>query len=127
MFVKRYHREAGAAFAGYVVVLLGSYWFLLHGENIDPRWQTALVLSPVLPFAGLGWVILRQFRRLDELQVRMQFEAAIFAVWGTALLSIGYGFLETVGYPKLSMFWVVPIMGLLWILASLHGKKWRYR
>ena len=32
----------------------------------------------------------------------------------TACLSITYGFLESAGFPKLSMFWVWGVMGLVW-------------
>ena len=36
----------------------------------------------------------------------------------TAALSLTYGFLESAGFPKLSMFWVWPVMGLVW---GLHA------
>ena len=55
--------------------------------------------------------------RLDELQRRIQFEAIAFAFAGTALLTFSYGFVENVGFPHLSWFFVWPIMAILWIIG----------
>ena len=36
----------------------------------------------------------------------------------TAALSFSYGFLESAGFPKLSMFWVWSVMGVVWALHT---------
>ena len=71
----------------------------------------------------LGWVILRAVRRMDELMARQQLEAVVFACGGTALLSFGYGFLEGVAYPRLSMFWVWPVMCVLFAIGQVLAHR----
>jgi hypothetical protein len=63
---------------------------------------------------------------MDELQRRIQLEALALASDGTALLTFSYGFLENVGFPHLSLFWVLPLMCALWGLgAGVAGRKYR--
>ena len=42
---------------------------------------------------------------------------------GTAVLTFSYGFLEGLGYPRLSMFSVWPIMAVLWIVGLLLARR----
>jgi hypothetical protein len=65
-------------------------------------------------------------RRMDELQMRIQFEALGFAFAGTAILTFSYGFLEGLGYPKLSMFMVWPILAVLWVVGLVLARR-RYQ
>jgi hypothetical protein len=68
--------------------------------------------------------VLRQLRRLDEPALRVQLEALGFAFFGTVLLSFGYGFLEGLGWPRLSMFAVWPVMAVLWVVGGwLAGRR----
>ena len=80
----------------------------------------------MLACAAAAWVILRELRRMDELQRRIQLEALGFAFAGTALLTFSYGFLEGLGYPRLSMFTVWPVMAALWIVGLLMARR-RYQ
>jgi hypothetical protein len=59
---------------------------------------------------------------MDELQRKLQFEALALAFAGTALLTFGYGFLEGVGLPRLSMFVVWPLMAALWVVGVFIGR-----
>jgi hypothetical protein len=72
------------------------------------------------------WAILRQLRRMDEFQLRVQLEALAFAFAGTALLTFGYGFLEVAGYRLISMFFVWPLMAVLWEIGLLLARR-RYQ
>lgn len=92
---------------------------LLAGGGLTEPWRTIALLAPMAPAAAICVVIVRHMRRLDELQRRIQLEALATAFAGTALLTLGYGFLEGAGLPKLSMFVVWSLMGTLWAVASI--------
>jgi hypothetical protein len=79
------------------------------------------MLAP--PF--MAWTVVRQLRRLDELQRRIQLDALALAFMVTALVTLSYGFLENVGIPALNMVWVWPLMASVWIIGLLIG-RWRY-
>jgi hypothetical protein len=55
------------------------------------------------------WAIARHLDRVDEYLRRYLLESFALAAALTAGLTFSYGFLETAGYPRLSMFavWVV--------------------
>jgi hypothetical protein len=119
---KRYTLELFSTLLLYAALLVGSIEILQHTALPDP-WRTALALSPMLAFALGGQVVLRQLRRMDEMQRRIQLEALAFSLAGTAMLSFGYGFLEGLGYPRLSMFWVWPVIGGLWCLGLVLARR----
>jgi hypothetical protein len=109
---RKYQLEMGASMAAYVVVLLGSLTLAKTIEHGALR--TALLLSPVIPIGLAIWAIARQFRRMDEFVRLRSLEGLAIAAAVTAGLSLTYGFLEGAGYPRLSMFWVWPVMGFVW-------------
>jgi hypothetical protein len=121
----RYTKELSAALALYGVLLVGSIELLQHVAVPSP-WRDAIALSPMAAAAVMAWVMLRQLRRMDELQVRIQLEALGFAFAGTALSTFSYGFLEGLGWPRLSMFVVWPLMAGLWIVGLLLARR-RYQ
>ena len=59
-------------------------------------------------------------------QGQVQFQALGFSFAGTAILTFSYGFLEGLGYPRLSMFSVWPILAVLWIVGLLLARR-RYQ
>ncbi|ONG56169.1 hypothetical protein BKE38_06590 [Pseudoroseomonas deserti] len=119
-----YLREFGLCLLAYGLLLAGTIALLPQLEA--PALRGAVVLMPMLPVVAMGWVVLRQLRRIDELQRRIQLEALAFAFAGTAVLSLGHGFLELVGLPRLSMFAVWPVMAILWIVGLRLATR-RYR
>lgn len=50
-------------------------------------WRDLIALSQMIPAATMAWVILRELRRMDELQLRIQLEALGFSFTGTAILT----------------------------------------
>jgi hypothetical protein len=114
---KRYFVELGSGLAAYLVLLLATITVLNHGIPREP-WATVVALLPMLAGIGMAWAILRQIARIDEFQRRVQLEALALSFGGTALITFSYGFLENIGYPRLSMFWVWPIMAVLWIVTT---------
>ena len=97
---------------------------------LDPRarqlLRTLISVAPVVPAGLMCWAIVRQMRRLDEMHLRIQFEALGFAFAASALLTFSYGFLENVGFPHITWHWVWPVMGLMWILGLAIARR-RYQ
>jgi hypothetical protein len=123
---RRYLKELGLALLAYGAALIGSStWLVVDGSLASP-WRDLIALSPMVPGALVVWAILRQLRRLDELQRRVQFEALALAFAGTAFISFSYGLLEAHGYPRLSMFVVWPLMASLWMLGLVVAAR-RYK
>ena len=122
---KRYMIELSTALAVYAVLLVGSIRFLQHVTLASP-WRDIVALSPMVPAVTIPWIVLREMRRMDELQMRIQFEALGFAFAGTAILTFSYGFLEGLGYPRLSMFTVWPILAVLWAIGLALARR-RYQ
>lgn len=86
--------------------------------------KTLLTLLPALPVFLTVWVIARQFRRADEFVRLRSLESIAVAAAVTAGLTFTYGFLENIGYPRLSMFWVWAIMGFTWGTHSCLRHLW---
>ncbi|MTH78383.1 hypothetical protein [Paracoccus aestuariivivens] len=110
-----------AGLAAYVAALILSQKLLGFGiEASLPR--TLIALAPMLPAIFVCVVVVRSIRCLDEMQRKLQFEALAAAFAGTALITFAYGFLEGVGYPKLSMFAVWPLMATIWFIGVMVGR-----
>ena len=122
---KRYLKELSTTMVVYGVMLVGSIELLTHIDVARP-WRDLIALSPMLPALAMPWIILRELRRMDELQRRIQLEALGFSFAGTAILTFSYGFLEGLGYPRLSMFTVWPILAVLWVIGLLLARR-RYQ
>jgi hypothetical protein len=108
---KRYLKELSTTMVIYGVMLVGSIELLTHVDVARP-WRDRIVL--------------RELRRMDELQRRLQLEALGFSFAGTAILTCSYGFLEGLGYPRLSMFTVWPILAVLWVIGLAFAHR-RYQ
>ena len=122
---RQYTLELSAALAVYAALLVGSIELLQHVALASP-WRDAVALSPMVAAVAVPWIVLREMRRMDELQMRIQFEALGFAFAGTAILTFSYGFLEGLGYPKLSMFTVWPTLAVLWVVGLVLARR-RYQ
>ncbi|MEO8019818.1 MAG: hypothetical protein ABI769_18570 [Pseudomonadota bacterium] len=113
---RRYLLELGIAMVLYLAVLFGSITIAKSMETGFAR--TLLLATPLVPIVLAVWAIARQFRRMDEFVRLRSLESLAIAAGVTAGLSLTYGFLESAGFPKLSMFWVWPVMGAVWGLHS---------
>ncbi len=112
--MKRYLLELGSSIVIYMIAIFASGHLLGTIDGASPI-RPIVALIPMVPAVGICWVVIRQLRRLDELQRKIQFEALSWAFGLTAVATFSYGFLETVGYPKLSYFFIWPLMAVLWI------------
>jgi hypothetical protein len=109
---RAYVIEFGSAMAAYAVVLIVSVTLIQR----DPQapWRYVVALAPIVPafFALLAFI--RFLGRVDELQRRIQLDAIGLSFAATGILTFAYGFLENVGFPKLSYIWILPAMVILW-------------
>ncbi len=81
--------------------------------------RTLVAVSPMIPFLLMVAALVRHFRRVDE-YVRLQaLENIVIAAGVTAGWTFTYGFLEQVGFSKLSMFTVWPVMGAVWAVVAI--------
>ena len=109
---RQYRLELFAAMIAYMLVLIGSIYL---AKGMDPGTaRTILLITPVVPLMLAVWAIARHFRRMDEFVRLRSLEGLGVAAAVTAGLSITYGFLESAGFPRLSMFWVWGVMGMVW-------------
>lgn len=106
---KMYKRELWGSIALYAVILVVAIRF---GRGMpEGALRTAILLSPMVGFSLAIWAMVRQYSRMDEYLRRVHLENLAVASAITAGLSFTYGFLETAGFPKLSMFWVWIVLG----------------
>ncbi|WP_104910540.1 hypothetical protein [Pseudomonas sp. LG1D9] len=124
MPIKRYFVEFFIALAAYLVAVLVSTHFLADAP--EGAGKISLALVPVIPLVAMALVAIRQLGRMDEMGRKIQLEALGIAFICTALITFSYGFLETAGLPRLSMFFVWPVMGGIWAIATVIGAR-RYR
>ena len=109
---RKYRLELFSAMLVYMAVLIGS---IMLAKPMEPGTaRTLLLITPAIPMAFAVWAIARHFRRMDEFVRLRSLEGLGIAAAVTAGLSITYGFLESAGYPRLSMFWVWGVMGMVW-------------
>ena len=112
-----YLREMAGAFLVYAVLLMASIRF---GRPMDDGLLRILVLlSPMLGFCLALWAIARHLGRVDEYLRRFLLESFALAAGLTAGLTFSYGFLETAGYPRLSMFVVWMVLGGATVLVCV--------
>jgi hypothetical protein len=96
---------------------MGSYMFILFGVNTYltfntvPQGQaTFLALLPMLAVFLIFKAIAEFARSWDELQRKKAMEAMLISFLFTGFGTFAYGFLEGVGFPRLEIIWVLPIM-----------------
>jgi len=117
---KIYMRELIASIALYTLILMAAIHF---GRPMEPGvLRTVVLLTPMIGFAAALWAIVRQIQRADEyIRMRLLENVALGAAI-TAGLTFTYGFLETAGYPKLSMFTVWCVLCLSVAAVQLMRK-----
>ena len=120
-----YLRELGGALLVYALLLVATIRF---GRPMEPgALRTVVLLSPMLGFCLGLWAIARHLGRVDEYVRKYLLESFALGAALTAGLTFTYGFLETSGYPKLSMFavWIVlcGATSLVLLVRSVLGRR----
>jgi len=114
---KTYTREFLTAMAAYVVVLPISIVLIIASPS-SAWWRIPLALAPVIPILFALRAFLRFFRRMDELQRRIQLEAFAFSFAVTGIVTFSYGCLVYVGFPTISWVYILPLMIALWGIGA---------
>ena len=114
---RTYRLELWTAIAVYVVLLVAS---IRYGRPMDDGpLRTIVLLAPMIGFGLMIRAIARHVARIDEYQRLRLLESVALAFAITGAVTFSYGFLETAGFPKLSMFSVWIVMGASWALVNL--------
>lgn len=101
---RAYYRDMALSFGVYIVLLAGAIHF---GRPMpDGALRTLVLASPMAGFALMLRAIVLQCARMDEYMRMRLLENVAMAAAITAGLTFTYGFLETAGFPRLSMFTV---------------------
>jgi len=109
-----YKAQIQFAFAllAFLMILVGSVTVLQANGAV--AWRYFIAAVPVLPAGIVIWLFVRALSRLDEVHKRVQVQALGFSLAATALLTFGYGFLESIGWPAMNGTLILPLMALLW-------------
>ncbi len=110
-----YLREMFGALALYGVLLVLA--IRLGRPMEEGVLRTLLLVSPMIGFGLMLWAIARHVARVDEYIRRLMLESVALGAGVTAGLTFTYGFLETAGFPRLSMFSVWGVMCIATMLA----------
>ena len=110
-----------------------AWWLILWGsERISSYTEPGtffywlVACSPVLPVMVIAYAMLREFRKLDEVQQRVHLEAFAGSFLATAVLTFAYGMLTAAGAPDLSWTFVWPVMAITWLSSYLLARL-RYK
>ena len=112
------------AILAFLMILVGSVTVLQANGAVT--WRYFIAATPALPAGIVIWLFVRALSRLDEVQKRVQLRALGFSLAATALLTFGYGFLESIGWPQMNGTFVLPLMALLWGVGMI-ATALRYR
>ena len=119
---RAYKTELWTAVAVYVVLLFGSIY---AGRRMDEGvLRTVVMVIPMIGFGLMIRAIARHVARIDEYQRQRLLESLALAFAITGGVTFTYGFLETAGFPRLSMFTVWIIMGASWGAVSCMRNWW---
>lgn len=113
---KVYVKELIASLVLYTVVLMAAVHF---GKQMEAgNLKTAVMVSPMVGMIAAFWAMARAYQRMDEYIRRVLLENMAIAAVATIGWTFTYGFMETAGYPKLSMFSVWVGFGSVWGAVS---------
>jgi hypothetical protein len=93
-----------AGFALYTSLLLMSIWLLSTLTGLSTPVRALLALLPVPAAVLIVLVSIDEFLASDELEQRVQLVGLAVAFLGTLLVTFSWGFLEGVGFERLTGF-----------------------
>ncbi len=114
---KRYFLELGLAICIYMITLFTSIYFAKDMEAGATR--MLIVMTPTLPGLGALFAVIRTVNRMDDYGRTRMLEVMALSGGVTAFLAFSYGFLEGIGYPKLSGFLYYSVFMLGWLVIGL--------
>lgn len=88
--------------------------------------SVVVVLTPIIPFAAMLYLIIRQIRTMDELERRIQLEALAIAFPLSVLLVMLLGLLQLaveLNPNDWSYRHIWPFMGMFWVVGAGIARK----
>lgn len=121
---KRYFLEYAIALSIYLALTAVCMPRALESPHSFTR--DLLLLGPILGILLMAGAVIRHFLCVDEYLRRTMTE--YFAIAGVVafICSVAYGFFEQVGFPRVSAWWISPVMAigmLLWRLVRVFYKR----
>ena len=113
---RSYLFELLGAMALYAVILVVT--IKLGRPMAEGTLRTLVLLTPMLGFFAMVWAVARHLKRVDEYIRQFTLENIAIAAAVTAGATFTYGFMETAGFEKLSMFIVWMVLGGTWGAAT---------
>lgn len=107
----------------YAALLLISISVLSAEPELPDALRAAIALIPVPAAIAIILVAIGEFLASDELQQRVQMVGLAFAFLGTLLVSFSWGFLEGIGYERLSGFVVFGMLGAFYGAGLLVAQR----
>lgn len=111
--------------AVYGAVAVGAMLWIKFRQPPAP-WRYVIAGLPVLPALLYPAAVFGFFHTMDELQQKIYMESFAFGFMVTAILTLGYGFMEAAGLPRLSWLHIWPLMAVCWtvglVLANVRYK-----
>jgi len=118
---RAYVTELMLALVVYTVLLSAA---IRYGRPMeDGILRTLVLVSPMIGFGLMIRTMVRHFARIDEYQRMRMLENLAVASAITGAATFTYGFMETAGFPKLSMFSVWIVMCASVAIVNL-GRRW---
>jgi energy-converting hydrogenase Eha subunit A len=106
---RAYNIELMTALVVYTVLLFAA---IRYGRPMQEGWlRTVVLVTPMIGFGMMIRTVARHVARIDEYQRIRLLENIAIATAITMAATFTYGFLETAGFPKVSMFWVWMALG----------------
>jgi hypothetical protein len=107
-----FFREFGGSLLIYSLILVCA---IVYGQQMpDSLVRTVVLVSPMIGICLSIWAMARHLGRIDEYQRQVTLETYAISAALVGGISFTYGFLETAGFPKLSMFTIWPLMAAMW-------------
>lgn len=113
---RRWLVDALVTMVAYIVILVLSVHALKTG-HFSPAIRVLIAIAPAIPVAALIVALVRFLRGIDEFQRQIHLEGFAISAGITAALGLTYGFLESVGFPRVSAFWAFVSIDVFWGLS----------
>lgn len=119
---QRDRRRIWAAAAWYLAIIYVSQWALWFLKDTDPVWRGLVGLAPMIGIVLMLHAIICAHRESDELQRRIDGEAAVISACVVGLAAFAYGLvLAAMGaqsQPALPAMFVGPALIGVWALSK---------
>jgi O-antigen/teichoic acid export membrane protein len=113
---RNYLIEFGAVTTLYTIAVVARPWLLSLSQ--DRALHVFVTALPVVPIWLMLAVVVRFYRRVDELEKLKLLENIAIAAGVMACLVTSYALLEDVGLPKLALTWAWPTLAVCWACAT---------